>query len=84
RVHLNFIGHPVVGDLMYGGGLRHLRCLSKKEIDLGELVLSKVERQMLHAFGIRFCHPFTGENIEIEAPLPEDFIDVESTLRSGC
>lgn len=84
RVHLNFIGHPVVGDLIYGGGLRHLRCLSKKEIDLGELVLSKVERQMLHAFGIRFCHPFTGENIEIEAPLPADFIDVESTLRSGC
>ena len=83
RVHLGFIGYPIVGDLIYGGGLRHLRCLRKKEVDLGKLVLSKVERQMLHAYRIRFCHPFKDKNVEIEAPLPEDFISVESILRTG-
>jgi len=83
RVHLDFIGYPVVGDLIYGGGLRHLRCLQKKEVDPGKLVLSKVERQMLHAFRIRFCHPFKDKDVEIEAPLPEDFINIESILRTG-
>jgi 23S rRNA pseudouridine1911/1915/1917 synthase len=58
RVHLKAIGHPVVGDTVYGSG--H----SRRE--------PLVQRQFLHAYQLKFQHPTTGEVIELEAPLPED------------
>lgn len=58
RVHLKAIGHPVVGDPVYGSG--------RKQPDL----LS--QRQFLHAYQLCFTHPVTGETIELEAPLPAD------------
>lgn len=58
RVHLKGIGHPVVGDTVYGSGhSRHEPAL---------------QRQFLHAYQLKFQHPTTGEVIELEAPLPED------------
>ncbi len=58
RVHLKAIGHPVVGDAVYGSGhARHEPAL---------------QRQFLHAYQLKFQHPTTGEVIELEAPLPED------------
>jgi pseudouridine synthase, RluA family len=56
RVHLQAIHHPVVGDMTYGSG-RH-------DVALG--------RQFLHAFQLRFTHPWTGNVVEVEAPLPAD------------
>jgi 23S rRNA pseudouridine1911/1915/1917 synthase len=82
RVHMNYIGNPVVGDLVYGGGVKHLYGFSKKEVDLGRQVLSIANRQMLHAYKIRFLHPFTSEELEIEAPFPEDIKRVETILKS--
>lgn len=82
RVHMNYIGNPVVGDLVYGGGAKHLHGFSKDKVDLGKLVLSNVNRQMLHAYKVRFLHPFTGEKLEIKAPFPEDFKRVETILKS--
>jgi 23S rRNA pseudouridine1911/1915/1917 synthase len=58
RVHLKAIGHPVVGDTVYGSGR------SKNEPAL--------QRQFLHAYQLKFQHPTTGEVVELEAPLPED------------
>lgn len=58
RVHLKAIGHPVVGDPVYGSG--H----SRHGIAL--------QRQFLHAYQLKFSHPTTGEIIELESPLPED------------
>ena len=55
RVHLAAIGHPVVGDPVYGHGP-----------ELG------LERQFLHASQLRFTHPWTGEELELSAPLPAD------------
>ena len=57
RVHLAAIGHPVVGDPLYGrrGGRP-----------------SSLRRQFLHAQRLAFRHPRTGERLELEAPLPED------------
>jgi 23S rRNA pseudouridine1911/1915/1917 synthase len=57
-VHLKAIGHPVVGDAIYGTG----------RIRYG----ITLKRQFLHAFQLRFKHPTTGEVIELEAPLPPD------------
>jgi 23S rRNA pseudouridine1911/1915/1917 synthase len=56
RVHLESVGHPVVGDRVYG----------RREETLG------LERQFLHAAHLAFPHPETGEEIDVRSPLPHD------------
>lgn len=58
RVHLKAIGHPVVGDPVYGS--RH----SRLQLPL--------QRQFLHAYQLKFTHPITGKALEFTAPLPDD------------
>jgi 23S rRNA pseudouridine1911/1915/1917 synthase len=58
RVHLKAIGHPVVGDPVYGSG--------------SAVRGSTLKRQFLHAYQLRFTHPSTGAFIDLEAPLPDD------------
>ncbi len=67
RVHCAAIGHPIVGDALYGPG----------RPDLG------VHRQMLHAARLSFVHPVTAEPMSFEAPLPSDFAALVERLRSG-
>jgi 23S rRNA pseudouridine1911/1915/1917 synthase len=57
RVHLKQVGNPVVGDPEYGKT---------------EKVPFKIDGQALHAFRLSFDHPITGNNLEFEAPMPED------------
>jgi len=66
RVHLASIGHPIVGDELYGGAKPHG---------------PKAKRQMLHAWKLRFRHPRTGKELSFEAPLPEDFEELLHALR---
>ena len=68
RVHLAAIGHPVIGDPMYGrrGGRP-----------------SSLRRQFLHAQRLAFRHPRTGERLELEAPLPEDLEKALAELERG-
>jgi 23S rRNA pseudouridine1911/1915/1917 synthase len=63
RVHLAAIGHPVVGDKVYGGR-RHRKSQWN------------VARQLLHAWKLAFTHPRTGERVESTAPLPPDFHEI--------
>lgn len=67
RVHLSSLGHPVVGDEVYG----------KKEKDLF------AKRQLLHAWKLRLKHPVTGKLMTFEAPLPEDFLLAVQRLRDA-
>ena len=62
RVHLKAIGHPVVGDPVYGSG----------NVPKG----FTLNRQFLHAYQLQFDHPITGKLIEIEAPLPKDLQNI--------
>jgi 23S rRNA pseudouridine1911/1915/1917 synthase len=68
RVHLASMGHPVLGDATYGGGVSrlagHPRLTGLKPL---------VHRQLLHAWRLGITHPRTGEPLTWEAPLPEDF-----------
>ena len=57
RVHLKSIGHTIVGDELYGKGI---------DIEKG------VKRQFLHAYRVKFTHPATKKEMEIEIPLAED------------
>jgi 23S rRNA pseudouridine1911/1915/1917 synthase len=64
RVHLNAIGHPIVGDSLYGGIHRRV------PHDLR--VLQRLTRPFLHAERLAFRHPRTTEYLEFKAPLPHD------------
>ncbi len=68
RVHLASLGHPVLGDATYGGGVSRLAA-QPRLIGLKPLV----RRQLLHAWRLEVTHPRTGERLTWEAPLPEDF-----------
>ena len=57
RVHLASIGHPVLGDSLYGGA---------RTAVLG------ADRQLLHAWKLELPHPATGENMRFQAPIPAD------------
>jgi len=64
RVHLAHIGHPVVGDQVYGGRRERRRGASDEP---------RADRQMLHAWRLAFHHPTNGAWVEFTAPVPEDF-----------
>jgi len=64
RVHLAHIGHPVLGDIVYG----------RKKPELG------LSGQCLHARTLRFLHPSTGEPIELSANLPDYFVQALNVL----
>ena len=70
RVHLEFIGHPLVGDPVYRKGLDHVK---------GSLV-HDMSGQLLHSYALKLQHPRTGEWLEFKAPLPGHFEQVLSQL----
>ena len=57
RVHMAYLGHPILGDTVYG---------AKKPVP-------GLQGQCLHAVGLRFVHPRTGETVALTCPLPEEF-----------
>jgi len=83
RVHLQSIGHPVIGDVVYGGGARKGPSVNAKDVSLLKSVQAALTRQMLHAHLLKFRHPFTDIEIEIEAPLPTDFTRILNILEAG-
>lgn len=68
RVHMASIGHPLLGDEVYGRGRSPY----------------SLQGQVLHAMVLGIRHPSTGEYLEVEAPLPEYFIELLEKLRRGC
>lgn len=80
RVHLEHIGHPVVGDASYGVGWeRGLGGPTRRWVD--ELA-RRIGRQFLHAAELRFHHPTSGEEMGFESPLPADLAAVAEWARS--
>ncbi|HVZ81128.1 MAG TPA: RluA family pseudouridine synthase [bacterium] len=78
RVHLDSIGHPVVGDKLYGrtdaeflAYLRHVKAGG----DPGWKGVLESDRQLLHASKLAFAHPVTGQKISFAAELPADMKD---------
>lgn len=81
RVHLQYVGCPVLADKLYGGRDKFtLRDLDPKLNAENDEVL--MERQALHAFRLRFKHPAKGTWLEVEAPLPCDMRRTLEMLRS--
>jgi 23S rRNA pseudouridine1911/1915/1917 synthase len=78
RVHLAHIGHPLLGDAVYGSGFK---TKANRLSDLQRAALAALGRQALHAAILGFEHPRTGENLRFESPLPEDMATLLETLR---
>jgi 23S rRNA pseudouridine1911/1915/1917 synthase len=80
RVHLGSIGHPLLGDEVYGSGFKtKARLLSFK----AQQALAALGRQALHARALGFDHPVTGEALLFESDPPEDFRTLLEALRGG-
>ncbi len=77
RVHLSSIGHPILGDPLYGGRKR-LASIEPLPLRQG---LQKMRRQALHAATLGFVHPATGETLEFSSPLPGDLAEAIALLR---
>jgi 23S rRNA pseudouridine1911/1915/1917 synthase len=78
RVHLSSIGHPILGDPLYG---RKGRPGVIHDYFLNECV-KRLNRQALHAQRLEFTHPRTGERRYFISPLPQDIKEVLEWLRS--
>ena len=70
RLHLEHIGHPVVGDPVYGGG--GSRRISGANRRLAERIAAAAPRQALHAAALAFRHPVSGAPLEFTSEWPED------------
>lgn len=81
RVHMASIGHPVVGDTLYGGAgqLTAVR-LGRRS---GEPERIRLDRNFLHAMRLEFLHPVTGKQMVLEAPLPEELHALLARLEDG-
>jgi len=78
RVHLSSIGHPLLGDPLYG---RKGRPGAIHDPVLKECV-KRINRQALHAHRLEFIHPRTGERVSFVSPIPQDMKEVLEWLRS--
>ncbi|MCZ6917770.1 MAG: RluA family pseudouridine synthase [Gemmatimonadetes bacterium] len=72
RVHMAHVGHPVVGDPVYGGG--GARRVTGSQRRNAEAIVRAAPRQALHAAVLRFAHPDTREWLEFRAEWPEDLM----------
>jgi 23S rRNA pseudouridine1911/1915/1917 synthase len=80
RVHLAHIGHPLLGDSVYGP---HFKTKATQLGPLSREALTSLGRQALHAHLLVLEHPRTGEILRWEAPLPEDLLSLRAALSAA-
>lgn len=81
RVHMAHLGHPLVGDSLYGGGFRTKATLLAPE---ARAIVESFPRQALHAALLGFAHPVTDEAMVFESELPDDLQQLIEALRQGA
>ena len=75
RVHLSALGHPIIGDKLYGPeGVQTF--LDYIETGMTDALVERLghDRQALHAYELHFTHPTTGEPTTLRAPLEDDLV----------
>ncbi|RBP10587.1 23S rRNA pseudouridine1911/1915/1917 synthase [Roseiarcus fermentans] len=80
RVHMASIGHPLLGDPVYGAGFKTKAAHLTEE---ARAALAALGRQALHAAALGFEHPITGAPLRFDSPLPEDLARLVDVLRAG-
>lgn len=79
RVHLSSLGHPVVGDSLYGSAKR----LKEMSMQTVRDMLRGVSRPLLHAGYLKFIHPLSAAAVDFTVPPPDDFMAVLNRLRAA-
>lgn len=79
RVHLAHIGHPLLGDAVYGSGFKTKAARLSAP---AQAALKSLGRQALHAAALGFEHPITGEELMFESPIPEDLSRLAAALKA--
>jgi 23S rRNA pseudouridine1911/1915/1917 synthase len=80
RLHLEKIGHPLIGERVYSGQQANGPTGQQRKVPTGQQPKvptgqrAAAKRNMLHAWMLAFPHPITGKPISVEAPLPDDFV----------
>jgi 23S rRNA pseudouridine1911/1915/1917 synthase len=73
RVHFSHLNCPVLGDETYSSLKRTLSTIPHHFHKKVKFLLAKhLQRQALHAYKLEFSHPITGEQISVQAPIPDD------------
>jgi 23S rRNA pseudouridine1911/1915/1917 synthase len=80
RVHLSHIGHPLMGDAVYGP---HFKTKASHLGSESKAALTALGRQALHAYLLTLEHPKTGEILHWESALPEDLLLLQKSLRAA-
>jgi 23S rRNA pseudouridine1911/1915/1917 synthase len=80
RVHLAHIGHPLMGDAVYGP---HFKTKAVQLRNKGKEALTALDRQALHAYLLTVEHPRSGELLHWKAPLPEDLLLLKEALEAA-
>ena len=95
RVHAQSLGHPVVGDKLYGAP-RVIQLVDRREADSSAALRNDkpklrndkqdgsvgLERNFLHAAHLEFAHPQTGKMVAVDAPLPAELVEFLALLRT--
>lgn len=79
RVHMTRIGHPLLGDEVYGAGFR---TKASQLTAKAQKIFEKLGRQALHAYQLGFVHPATGKKVLFERRLPPDLQKLVDSLKS--
>ncbi len=80
RVHMAHIGHPLLGDMLYGAGFASR---ANRLEEAARRALTRLGRQALHAFSLGFEHPVTGEKLGYESDLPRKMRVLRQRLGAG-
>ncbi len=90
RVHMQALGHPVVGDTVYGapGRIKGLtqRTMQVTDPETGTVTTSEAPtlgRNFLHAAHLELTHPATGDPLVLDAPLPPELVSLLDEIRSA-
>ena len=80
RVHLAHIGHPLMGDSVYGP---HFKTKASQLGPHGRVALASLDRQALHAYLLVLKHPLSGDVLRWESLLPEDLLLLQTALKAA-
>jgi 23S rRNA pseudouridine1911/1915/1917 synthase len=83
RVHMQALGHPVVGDTLYGAPRTIMPATGNDAVKRPmEEVGMRLERNFLHAAHLEFAHPQTGKAVAVDAALPAELEELLAGLRA--
>ena len=83
RVHLAHLGHPIIGDPVYGGRIKRLTRIAPQRRPRLRTMLDVMRRQALHASELEFIHPYSGRPHSFRAAVPDDMKQAVALLSGG-